>query len=144
MNHELGCIWLQKSAAIQPKTSLSKFADSCIHQTHPAIGIPLWVRRATEAPRSRRARGGATQATFVLTQSILLSTIWQTSNDSSSEGRNTGSSCIEAKLGNQILFGIAICFEKKIKKKRHGKLSPRSTQCTPLHFSKITFFIKNC
>ena len=46
--------------------------------------------------------------------------------------------CIEAKFRKEILVRIAICFEKKIEKKELvGKLSPRSTQCTPLHRFRI-------
>ena len=37
--------------------------------------------------------------------------------------------CIEAKFCKSTFVGISYLFEKKIV----GKLSPRSTQCTPLH-----------
>ena len=44
------------------------------------------------------------------------------------------------------LTGLVLgCIEAKFCKKICvWKLSPRSTQCTPLHRSKITFFSKNC
>ena len=56
--------------------------------------------------------------------------------------------CIETKFCKKIIkicVGIAICFEKKIKKKGHGKklvgkLSPRSTQCTTV--LKAQIFVK--
>ena len=46
----------------------------------------------------------------------------------------------EANLAGLVLSCIEAKFRKKI---CVGKLSPRSTQCTPLHGSAISFFVKH-
>ena len=51
------------------------------------------------------------------------------------------SGCIEAKFCKLILVGIRIYLKRRLRKNgRIGKLSPRSTQCTPLHRSQISEF----
>ena len=121
-------IFLQNLASIQPRTSPVKFArSSAAIAASPAASPASRGKARGERPRRGRPR-----------RSEELG-----SQGPVRKGRSIGGSPLAAaSLGRANLAGLVLgCIEAKFCKKICvGKLSPRFTQCTPLHRSLSSNF----
>ena len=127
-------IHLQRFVSIQPRTSLSKFAKNSPKvriqvRKHIGSGKSTLLRVMRSVWPSRgRVGPPLDQESLSVEGTVYLTPGGGPGQTGSSNATNfTGLvlGCIETKFCKKILV---------------GKLSPRSSQCTPLHCSKITFF----
>ena len=124
--------WSQKSALIQPRTSLGKV------QKIDTLKVPDVVRYATapqlrqlDSSTAKRTRGSHAPEKYLTISFGQPPGISVHGERANFAGLVLG--CIEADFCNKILVGIA-------RLRLVGKLSTRSTQYTPLHRSQISFF----